>query len=62
MQYLFSTGNSERTSELISHLEFAMRRCLSKPKLPAVKELYYGDLHVLKYSILAETVVHSVSY
>ncbi|XP_011495840.1 PREDICTED: pleckstrin homology domain-containing family M member 2 [Ceratosolen solmsi marchali] len=58
MQYLFSTGSSENTSELITHLEIAMRRSPSKPRLPAVKELYYDDMHTLKYSILAETSVH----
>ncbi|XP_011306068.1 pleckstrin homology domain-containing family M member 2 [Fopius arisanus] len=58
MQYLFSTGSSQTTSELISHLEMAMRRSPSKPRLPAVKELSYDDMHSLKYSILTETAVH----
>ncbi|OXU18099.1 hypothetical protein TSAR_007610 [Trichomalopsis sarcophagae] len=58
MQYLFSTGSSQTTSELITHLEIAMRRSPSKPRLPAVKELNYDDMHSLKHSILAETAVH----
>ncbi|XP_014226949.2 pleckstrin homology domain-containing family M member 2 [Trichogramma pretiosum] len=58
MQYLFSTGSSQITSELITHLEMAMRRSPSKPRLPAVKELNYDDMHSLKHSILAETAVH----
>ena len=61
MQYLFSTGNAEATSELITHLEMAMRRSSSKPRLPAVKELNYDDMHTLRHSILAETAVHPVS-
>ncbi|XP_017883684.1 uncharacterized protein LOC108627122 [Ceratina calcarata] len=58
MQYLFSTGNSQITSELIAHLEMAMRRSPTKPRLPAVKELSYDDLHTLKHSILCDTAVH----
>ncbi|XP_043283089.1 pleckstrin homology domain-containing family M member 2 [Venturia canescens] len=58
MQYLFSTGSSQTTSELIAHLEMAMRRSPSKPRLPAVKELNYDDMHTLKHSILSETAVH----
>ncbi|XP_043488896.1 pleckstrin homology domain-containing family M member 2 [Polistes fuscatus] len=58
MQYLFSTGNSQTTSELITHLEIAMRRSPSKPQLPAVKELSYEDMHILKQSILSDTAVH----
>ncbi|KAJ8687505.1 hypothetical protein QAD02_023299 [Eretmocerus hayati] len=58
MQYLFSTGSRQTTSELISHLEMAMRRSPSKPRLPAVKELRYDDMHSLKYVILSETAVH----
>ncbi|XP_067213080.1 pleckstrin homology domain-containing family M member 2 isoform X2 [Linepithema humile] len=58
MQYLFSTGSSQTTSELISHLEMAMRRSPSKPKLPAVKELNYEDMHILRNSILTDTAVH----
>lgn len=58
MQYLFSTGSSQTTSELISHLEMAMRRSPSRPRLPAVKELGYDDMHSLKHSILSETAVH----
>ncbi|XP_033224094.1 uncharacterized protein LOC117177479 isoform X2 [Belonocnema kinseyi] len=58
MQYLFSTGNAETTSELIAHLEMAMRRSPSKPRLPAVKELNYDDMQTLRHSILAETAVH----
>ncbi|XP_012288630.1 pleckstrin homology domain-containing family M member 2 [Orussus abietinus] len=58
MQYLFSTGSSQTTSELIAHLEMAMRRSPSKPRLPAVKELNYEDMHILRHGILAETVVH----
>lgn len=60
MQYLFSTGSSFTTSELISHLEIAMRRSPSKPRLPAVKELNYDDMHVLKHSILSDTAIHMV--
>lgn len=60
MQYLFSTGSNQTTSELITHLEMAMRRSPSKPRLPAVKELNYDDMHSLKHSILAETAVHPV--
>jgi pleckstrin family protein M 2 len=60
MQYLFSTGSNQTTSELITHLEIAMRRSPFKPRLPAVKELYYDDMHSLKHSILAETAVHPV--
>lgn len=59
MQYLFSTGSSQTTSELIAHLEMAMRRSPSKPKLPAVKELHYDEMHSLKHAILAETAVHA---
>ena len=62
MQYLFSTGSSQITSELLSHLEMAMRRSSSKPRLPAVKELSYEDMHMLKHSILADTAVHPVNY
>nr|XP_034186856.1 LOW QUALITY PROTEIN: pleckstrin homology domain-containing family M member 2 [Osmia lignaria] len=58
MQYLFSTGCSQTTSELISHLEIAMRRSPTKPKLPAVKELNYEDMHILRHSILCDTAVH----
>lgn len=58
MQYLFSTGSSQTTSELISHLEMSMRKSPTKPKLPAVKELRYDDMHILKHSILKETAVH----
>ncbi|KAF7383056.1 hypothetical protein HZH68_014905 [Vespula germanica] len=58
MQYLFSTGSSHTTSELITHLEIAMRRSPSKPRLPAVKELSYEDMHILKQSILSDTAVH----
>ncbi|EFN87703.1 pleckstrin homology domain-containing family M member 2 [Harpegnathos saltator] len=58
MQYLFSTGSSQTTSELIGHLEMAMRRSPSKPKLPAVKELNYEDMHILRNSILSDTAVH----
>lgn len=61
MQYLFSTGSSHTTSELITHLEIAMRRSPSKPRLPAVKELSYEDMHILKQSILSDTAVHPVS-
>lgn len=60
MQYLFSTGSSQTTSELISHLEMAMRRSPSKPRLPAVKELSYEDMRTLRNSILSDTVVHPV--
>lgn len=60
MQYLFSTGSKKITSELISHLEMAMRRSPTKPKLPAVKELNYDDMHSLKHSILSDTAVHPV--
>ncbi|XP_076663253.1 pleckstrin homology domain-containing protein pruning defect 1 isoform X2 [Andrena cerasifolii] len=58
MQYLFSTGSSQTTSELISHLEMAMRRSPTKPRLPAVKELNYEDMHILRHSILCDTAVH----
>ncbi|XP_058801493.1 pleckstrin homology domain-containing family M member 2 isoform X2 [Phymastichus coffea] len=58
MQYLFSTGSSQTTSELITHLEMAMRRSPTKPRLPAVKELNCDDMRTLKHSILAETAVH----
>ncbi|XP_014479663.1 PREDICTED: pleckstrin homology domain-containing family M member 2 [Dinoponera quadriceps] len=58
MQYLFSTGSSQTTSELIGHLEMAMRRSPSKPRLPAVKELNYEDMHILKNSILSDTAVY----
>ncbi|XP_020280133.1 pleckstrin homology domain-containing family M member 2 [Pseudomyrmex gracilis] len=58
MQYLFSTGSSQTTSELIGHLEIAMRRSPSKPKLPAVKELNYEDMRILRNSILTDTTVH----
>lgn len=61
MQYLFSTGSTETTWELIAHLEMAMRRSPSKPKLPAVRELSYDDMHSLRHSILAETAVNLVS-
>jgi len=60
MQYLFSTGSSQTTSELIGHLEMAMRRSPTKPRLPAVKELNYEDMHILRNSILADTAVHPV--
>lgn len=60
MQYLFSTGSSQTTSELIGHLEMAMRRSPTKPKLPAVKELSYEDMHILRNSILTDTAVHPV--
>jgi len=60
MQYLFSTGSSRTTSELIGHLEMAMRRSPSKPRLPAVKELNYEDMHILRNSILSDTAVHPV--
>ncbi|RLU19751.1 hypothetical protein DMN91_008308 [Ooceraea biroi] len=58
MQYLFSTGSSQTTSELVGHLEMAMRRSPSKPRLPAVKELNYEDMHILRNSILSDTAVH----
>ncbi|XP_076619070.1 pleckstrin homology domain-containing protein pruning defect 1 [Colletes latitarsis] len=58
MQYLFSTGSSQTTSELIAHLEMAMRRSPTKPRLPAVKELRYEDMHILRHSILCDTAVH----
>lgn len=58
MQYLFSTGSSQTTSELIGHLEMAMRRSPTKPRLPAVKELSYEDMHILRNSILTDTAVH----
>ncbi|CAK9831940.1 Pleckstrin homology domain-containing family M member 2 [Anthophora retusa] len=58
MQYLFSTGSSQTTSELIAHLEMAMRRSPTKPKLPAVKELSYDDMHSLRHSVLYDTAVH----
>ncbi|XP_051161854.1 uncharacterized protein LOC127281914 isoform X2 [Leptopilina boulardi] len=58
MQYLFSTGSAETTWELIAHLEMAMRRSPSKPRLPAVRELSYDDMHSLRHSILAETAVN----
>ncbi|KAF7994838.1 hypothetical protein HCN44_004310 [Aphidius gifuensis] len=58
MQYLFSTGCSKTTSDLISHIELSMRRSPIKPKLPAVKELHYDDMHILKHSILKETAVN----
>ncbi|XP_011631168.1 pleckstrin homology domain-containing family M member 2 [Pogonomyrmex barbatus] len=58
MQYLFSTGSSQTTSELIGHLEMAMRRSPTKPRLPAVKELNYEDMHILRNSILTDTAVH----
>ncbi|CAL7952396.1 unnamed protein product [Xylocopa violacea] len=58
MQYLFSTGSSQTTSELIAHLEMAMRRSPIKPRLPAVKELSYEDMHILRHSILCDTAVH----
>ena len=61
MQYLFSTGNTQTTSELITHLEMAMRRAPIKSRLPAIKELNYHDMHTLRHSILAETTVHPVS-
>ncbi|XP_046741434.1 pleckstrin homology domain-containing family M member 2 isoform X2 [Diprion similis] len=58
MQYLFSTGSSQTTSELVAHLEMAMRRSPSKPQLPAVKELRYEDMHTLRHAVLEETAVH----
>ncbi|XP_031827223.1 pleckstrin homology domain-containing protein pruning defect 1 isoform X2 [Nomia melanderi] len=58
MQYLFSTGSSQTTSELIAYLEMAMRRSPMKPRLPAVKELSYEDMHILRHSILCDTAVH----
>ncbi|KAH0951760.1 hypothetical protein HN011_003151 [Eciton burchellii] len=58
MQYLFSTGSSRTTSELIGHLEMAMRRSPSKPRLPAVKELNYEDMYILRNSVLSDTAVH----
>ncbi|XP_076278593.1 pleckstrin homology domain-containing protein pruning defect 1 [Lasioglossum baleicum] len=58
MQYLFSTGSSETTTELIAYLEMAMRRSPTKPRLPAVKELSYEDMHTLRQSILSDTAVH----
>lgn len=60
MQYLFSTGSSQTTSELISHLEMAIRRSPIKPRLPAVKVLSYEDMHILRQSLLCDTAVHSV--
>lgn len=60
MQYLFSTGSSKTTSELIAYLEMAMRRSPMKPRLPAVKELSYEDMHNLRHSILCDTAVHPV--
>lgn len=60
MQYLFSTGSSQTTSELIGHLEMAMRRSPTKPRLPAVKELNYEDMYILRNSILSDTAVHPV--
>ncbi|KAK9294052.1 hypothetical protein QLX08_011192 [Tetragonisca angustula] len=58
MQYLFSTGSSQTTSELIAHLEMAIRRSPIKPKLPAVKVLNYEDMHILRHSVLCDTAVH----
>ncbi|KAK1127939.1 hypothetical protein K0M31_003433 [Melipona bicolor] len=58
MQYLFSTGSSQTTSELIAHLEMAIRRSPIKPKLPAVKVLSYEDMHILRHSVLCDTAVH----
>ncbi|KAH0549862.1 uncharacterized protein LOC123261517 [Cotesia glomerata] len=58
MQYLFSTGCSKTTHEIITHLEIAMRRSPSKPRLPAVKELSYKDMQNLKHSIMSETAVN----
>ncbi|XP_074109615.1 pleckstrin homology domain-containing protein pruning defect 1 isoform X2 [Cotesia typhae] len=58
MQYLFSTGCSKITHEIITHLEIAMRRSPSKPRLPAVKELSYKDMRNLKHSIMSETAVN----
>lgn len=60
MQYLVQTGSTQVTSELIAHLEIAMRRSKSKPKLPSVRQLNYDDMHALKRSILSETAVHPV--
>lgn len=60
MQYMLSTGSSQTTSELVGHLEMAMRRSPSKPRLPAVKELNYDDMHILRNSILSDTAVHPV--
>ena len=60
MQYLLQTGCAQVTSEFIAHLEIAMRRSPSKPKLPSVRQLNYDDMHALKRSILAETAVHPV--
>ncbi|XP_066593386.1 pleckstrin homology domain-containing family M member 2 [Prorops nasuta] len=58
MQYLFSTGSAQTTSELIAHLEMAMRRSPTKPRLPAIKELNYEDMHSLKHTVLSDTSVH----
>lgn len=60
MQYLFSTGSSQTTSELIAHLEMAIRRSPMKPRLPAVKVLTYEDMHILRHSVLCDTAVHPV--
>lgn len=38
----------------------AMRRSPTKPRLPAVKELNYEDMHILRNSILTDTAVHPV--
>lgn len=61
MQCIVSTGCAKITSDIVAHLEIAMRRDVRKPTLPAVKQLTMNDMANLRRAICKQTAVHKVS-
>ncbi|XP_066260425.1 uncharacterized protein prd1 [Euwallacea similis] len=58
MQCIISTGCSKITNDVISRLEYAIRKDLNKPRLPAVKHLNMRDMTNLRRAICKQTAVH----
>jgi pleckstrin family protein M 2 len=57
MQCIITTGCSKITGDLVGSLEIAMRRDISKPRLPAVKNLSMRDMANLRRAICKQTSV-----
>ncbi|XP_044266203.1 uncharacterized protein LOC123012390 [Tribolium madens] len=57
MQCIITTGCGKITGDIVGQLEVAMRRDMSKPRLPAVKHLSMRDMGNLRRAICKQTSV-----
>ncbi|EFA03830.1 uncharacterized protein prd1 [Tribolium castaneum] len=57
MQCIITTGCGKITGDIVGQLEVAMRRDMSKPRLPAVKHLSMRDMVNLRRAICKQTSV-----